>query len=489
MKRRILCTLMVMLLLALPTWVAAQNETRITLVTNGWIDVRDIMSNVAQSANLGLQMAPDAAGHVNLHLENVPLNAALESILEPINLGYEIVDDVLVIYKQGMVTRWLTFDYPVTVREGRGELLVSAGAGAGGESGGGSSGGGGDGGESQGNQSHVTSSASMSVWPMIVKSLKSMIFEGQTSAVGEEDEGGMSVSLADELGRSLVVNSMAGLVQVTAEWDRVNRCVILLQRLEESLKRQVAIEVQIFEVNLNDGYQTGIDWSAIADPDYDLTFESTQDLNPALSFIMDTDDISLLFEVIQNQGTIKVLSSPQITTLNNQKAIVRVVTEEVFYAAEVQPAIVTTGVATEPVVEYTPLRFPIGVVLDVTPQIGKGKVVTLNVHPTITHIVDVVESPNEDTQPVVAVRELDTVGTVKVNQTLVIAGLMSEFIDHQESGVPLLKDIPLLGYLFKRTSHKKKNIELVMLLTPTIMDDSTIQDRAEEAALLIKDNM
>jgi type II secretory pathway component GspD/PulD (secretin) len=204
---------------------------------------------------------------------------------------------------------------------------------------------------------------------------------------------------------------------------------------------------------------------------------------------VDTNDLTLLFEVIRTQGTIKVLSSPQITTLNNQKAIVRVVTEEVFYAAEVQPAIVTTGVATEPVVEYTPLRFPIGVVLDVTPQIGQGHVVTLNVHPTITHVVDVVESPNEDTQPVVAVRELDTVGTVSSNQTLVIAGLMSEFFDHEESGVPLLKDIPLLGYLFKRTTQKKRTIELVMLLTPTIMDEETIRERAEAAELLIKDNM
>jgi MSHA biogenesis protein MshL len=491
MKRRILVTLVALLVLSLPARGAVQDDTTITLVTSDWVDVRDILSNVAQSADLGLQMAPDASGKVNVHLENVSVTAALDAILEPIHLGYEIIDGILIIYKRSLVTRWFDFNYPVTVREGRGELMISAGSTGGGGSsggGGGSSGGGGSGG-SQENQSHVTSKATMSIWPMIVGSLTTLVFQGTEPYGGSVDEEGMSVSLSDSEGRSLVVNAMAGIIQVTAEWDRMNRCEGLLQRMEASLLRQVAIEVKIFEVNLTDEHKTGIDWSAIADPDYDLSFQNAPELDPALSFVVDTKDLYLVFDIIQEQGSIKVLSSPQITTLNNQKAVVRIVREEVFYAAEVQPAIIANGVASEAIVAYTPLVYPIGVVLDVTPQIGGDRTVTLNVHPTITNVVDVVFSPNLDSQPVVAVRELDTVGTVRSGQTLVIAGLMSEFFDEQESGVPLLKDIPLLGYLFKNTKKLQRNIELVMLLTPTIMDEKILQDRAEEAELLIEDNM
>jgi len=498
MKRIYRVTLVALLVAGMPALCWGQNqaqsfgaeaesgrdETHVTLVTNGWVEVRDILSNVALSAGLGLQMAPDVNDKVNVHLENVPVRTALTSILEPIQLGYEILDGVLIVYKQGLVTRWLSFDYPVTIREGRGELLISAGGGGGGDSGG-DSGGGGGGGE---NQSHVTSTASMDVWPMVVGALTSLVFEGVIIEGGTLDETGMSISLSDADGRSLVVNAMAGLVLVTAEWDRVHRVEILLERLEESLLRQVAIEVKIFEVNLSDAFESGIDWRAIADPKYSLSFLSAGGLDPALSFVMDTADVSVLFELIQKQGDIKVLSAPRITTLNNQKAVVRVVREEIFYAAEVQPAIISNGVASEAVVEYTPMVYPVGVVLDVTPQVGHEHVVTLNVHPTISQIVDIVYSPNLDSQPVVAVRELDTVGTVRAGQTLVIAGLMSEFVDDKESGIPVLKDIPLLGLLFKQNKQVVRNIELVMLLTPTMMDAEAITASAEEAEKFIEDN-
>ena len=109
----------------------------------------------------------------------------------------------------------------------------------------------------------------------------------------------------------------------------------------------------------------------------------------------------------------KVISTPRITTLNNQKAVVRIVTEEVFYDAQVEPPVVTDGVSTEPVIAYSANVIPVGFVLDVTPQVGLDEVITLNVHPTVTDIVRVETSPNEDSAPVLSVRELDTVGKVQ----------------------------------------------------------------------------
>ncbi len=468
-----------------PAWDAGRPP--VSIVTNGWIDVREILRSVTGNSGLGLQMAPDVQGQVNVHLEQVKLSRALDALLEPVDLGYEVVDDVVVVYRQGMVTRWFTFDYPVTLREGRGELQVSA-------SREGSGGGGSGGGDSNQNRSHVTSTATMSIWPEVMASLKVLVFEG--AELREEtggDEQALSVNLSDGVGRSLVVNPMASLVQVTAEWDRVRRAAELLDRLEESLQRQVAIEVRIMEVYLDEEQQTGINWQDIRSGDFSAslnTFDAAAHLNESFfQFVVNSADVTAVLEAVDASGDLRTVSTPRVTTLNNQKAVVRVVTEDVYYEATVEPAIVTNGVGTEPVVNYTPRIVPVGVVLDVTPQVGRDRVITLNVHPTISDVVSVAESPNQDTAPVLSIRELDTVGKVRDGQTLVIAGLISQRHNLVRTGLPVLKDLPLLGYLFGKTSERRSNIELVMLLTPVIMDGDTADQVARAEQLRMEERL
>jgi len=454
----------------------------ITLMTNGWVDVREVLRTFIAHAELGLELAPDVSGKVNVHLRKVPVSQALESILDPIELGYEVVDGTLVVYKHGMVTRWFTFDYPVTQRLGSGELQASMrlSGGSGGESGGSSGGG--------GNQSQVVSSSSMSVWPDIVAALSTLVFPEHDLTT--EDQA-TSISLADAAGRSLIVNSMGSLIQVTAEWQRVSRVQSLLKRLKESLQRQVAIEVQILEVVLDKNHQTGINWNTISGGDWDASFTSdnSDQGSDFFQFLVDASEVTGMVEAVSTTGEVKVVSSPRITTLNNQKAVVRIVTEEVYYLAEVEPVIVTEAGASQPVVTYTPAIVPVGVVLDVTPQVGRDRVVTLNVHPTISNILRIVESPNQDTSPVVSVRELDTVGKVPDGQTLVIAGFMYEASAVRESGIPLLKSIPLLGYFFKKSSREKHTIEMIMLLTPVILNNENAAEMAEETRALLESQM
>lgn len=434
----------------------------VTIVTNGWADVREILRSLAANAGLGLQLAPDVKGQVNVHLENVAVERALASLCDPIDLGWEVVDGALAVHRRGLVTRWFTFDYPVTQREGRGELQVSATR----QDESGSSGGG----ENQ-NRSHVTSTATMSIWPEVMKSLQTVVFPGLAVEVAAGEEQGLSH--ADAEGRCLVVNPMASLVQVTAEWDRVQRVERLLERLKESLQRQVAVEVRIMEVTLDESTQTGVNWQTYLDGD--VQFEQDAIGDPTFmpeGFVQMVADTKHLFGVVQalsSTGNLQMVSTPRVTTLNNQKAIVRIVREDVYFLATVQPAVVSNGVATEPVVSYTPQTVPVGVVLDVTPQVGGDRVVTLNVHPTISDVVAVAKSPNEDTAPVLSVRELDTVGTVPDGQTMLIAGLISERERRVRSGVPVLKDLPVLGFLFGRTTSEKYKVELVMMLTPTVM--------------------
>ncbi len=487
MDWRRVCVLMVILAILAGTVGTTGAEERwdadrpaVTIVTNGWVEVRDILRNVTKNAGLGLQLAPDVSGMVNVHLEDVPVAQALDALLSPAELGYEVVDGVLVVYKQGMVTRWVTFDYPVTQRVGRGELEVSA------SSGGESSSGGGSGGEQGSNKSHVTSTASMSIWPEVMEALKVVVFkdlnEVDMASGGEEN---LAISLRDAEGRTLVANPMASMVMVTAEWSRVNQVEQLLHRLEESLQRQVAIEVRIMEVYLDAETQTGINWDVLGlNSDIDgaglHTFDSGDHIaNEFFQFTLNSKHLSSVMEAISTSGDIKTVSTPKVTTLNNQKAVIRIVTENVFYQSTVEPAVVANGVATEPVINYTPKTYPVGVVLDVTPQVGQDRVITLNVHPTISDIVGTAESPNEDTAPILSIRELDTVGKVRDGETLVIAGLMSERNKKTRSGLPYLKDLPLLGYLFGKTSDQRVNIELVMLLTPVIMEGDRVETLAK----------
>jgi MSHA biogenesis protein MshL len=461
----------------------------VTIVTNGWVGVRDILRNVTANAELGLQMAPDVTGKVNVHLQDVSIDRALDALLVPAELGYEVVDGVLVVYKQGMVTRWLTFDYPVTEREGRGELEVSASS-----SGSSGSSGGSGGGESGSNKSHVTSTATMTVWPDVMESLKVLVFkDNEIVQSSSESEGNFAVNVTDSKGRTLVVNPMASMVMVTAEWNRVNHVQELLSRLEESLQRQVAIEVRILEVYLDDETQTGINWNILnLNSDISSIGLSTLDAAQHISddffqFTLDSKHVSGVIEAISTSGDINTVSTPKITTLNNQKAVVRIVTEQIFYESTVEPAVISNGVATEPVINYQARNYPVGVVLDVTPQVGHDRVITLNVHPTISDIVGIAESPNADTAPILSIRELDTVGKVRDGETLVIAGLMSERTNTRRTGVPILKDLPLLGYLFGKTSDKKVNIELVMLLTPVIMEGKRVEEVALADEQRVKD--
>lgn len=440
----------------------------VSIVTNGWVDVRTILQSLAANNGLGLQVAPDVQGKVNVHLERISLDDALVALLEPANLGYELDDGVLIVYKRGLVTRWFTFDYPVTERVGRGELEISVsndGSGSGGSSG------------SEGqNKSHVTSMATMTVWPQVMQSLQTMVFEGVSGFDGGQSSGEdqLSINLADGEGRSLLVNPMASLVQVTAEWDRVQKVAGFLERIKESLQRQVAIQVQILEVYLDEDTQTGINWDSLAKGDVNgslRTFNSANNIaDNYFQFVVDSSSFSGVLQAISTSGDIKTISSPRVTTLNNQKAVVRVVTEEVYYISEVEPALVSNGVATEPITNYRPRTVSVGVVLDVTPQVGQDRVITLNVHPTISDIVGIAESPNADTAPILSIRELDTVGKVTEGKTLVIAGLISERKNISRSGIPVLKDLPVLGYFFGKTRSQKVNIELVMLITPVILE-------------------
>jgi type II secretory pathway component GspD/PulD (secretin) len=176
-------------------------------------------------------------------------------------------------------------------------------------------------------------------------------------------------------------------------------------------------------------------------------------------------------QAISEQGEVRVLSSPTISTLNNQKAIIRVGNQDVFF--------ITGAVATQTTVTQTiqPMTIDVGIILDVTPQIAEDGTILMNIHPSITEKTGEKMTPDgKTTFPLLSVRETDTTVRVKDGQTIIIAGLMQEKNEETHIGVPVLQSVPLLGGLFRYKTETKKNSELVIMITPTLQVGKKVED-------------
>ena len=176
-------------------------------------------------------------------------------------------------------------------------------------------------------------------------------------------------------------------------------------------------------------------------------------------------------QAIALQGDVKILSSPTISTLNNQKAVIRVGNQNVFF--------ITGAVATQTTVTQfiQPMTIDIGIVLDVTPQIAEDGTIIMNIHPSITDQTGSVTAPDgKSTFPLLSVRETDTTLRVRDGQTIIIAGLMQEKTLENYTGFPVLDSIPLLGGLFRYKTGTKTNSELVIMITPTLQVGKKVED-------------
>ena len=192
-------------------------------------------------------------------------------------------------------------------------------------------------------------------------------------------------------------------------------------------------------------------------------------------------DFTALLDAMAQQGQINVLSSPKISTLNNQKAVIKVGRDEVFFEPEYNiERDELTGTTRSVLTGVTPQTVTVGVVLDVTPQIDADGTITMHIHPSVTNLVKVanfsVKGEVYATAPVIDVRETDTVVRARDGQAIIIAGMMQDKKKETVTKVPFLGDIPWLGPLFRRTEREKQKTELVIVLTPTVLVGKSIAD-------------
>ena len=293
-------------------------------------------------------------------------------------------------------------------------------------------------------------------------------------------------------GGQVVVNPGAGLVMVRAGSEDLRMVEDYLRRTELIMQRQVVLEAKILEVTLNEGYQQGISWADVQSSAGRANYFTSQslggqalrspDIGGLFSATVSAGDFTGLIQLLGEQGNVQILSSPRISTINNQKAVIKVGTDE-FFVTDIDfndnnsAFTATNRISTS--VELTP--FFSGISLDVTPQISEDGAITLHVHPSVSEVADqekiITIGERDVTLPLArsTVRETDSVIRAESGQIVVIGGLIQSSSEDDNAAVPFFSEIPLLGELFKQRRLESRKSELVILLRPVVANASQMQ--------------
>jgi general secretion pathway protein D len=322
---------------------------------------------------------------------------------------------------------------------------------------------------------------------------------GAPAATAGFDANAFGQSRGNARGNSVIVNAEGGLIAVRATSRQHEKIREFLDIVLGAAKRQVLIEATVIEVRLGDQYQQGINWSSLGKGGLSLTQGIVggplpSAVNPGASpgvFVLNyanptsrIGNIATTIQLLESFGKVKVLSSPKISVLNNQTALLKVVDNNVFFSIKVTPAVLgLNGTPTSPATYESHLEtVPVGFVMSVTPQISESDEVTLNVRPTITRIVGYVQDPNPalaagnvvSRVPVIQARELESIMKVSSGQIAVMGGLMQDSVDNTKDGVPGLMDVPLIGNLFSYRNENSTKTELVIFMRPVVVKDASV---------------
>ncbi|QYJ70986.1 pilus (MSHA type) biogenesis protein MshL [Shewanella sp. FJAT-51649] len=481
-----------------------ETERRIDVSAHD-VDARVFFPSLVQGTPFSVAVHPEVQGTISLSLKGVTLSEAIQ-VVEDI-YGYEVSREgrILRVFPAGMRTETFPLNYLYMERDGLSLTSVSSGRisdnnnSNNNNSNNNNSNNGNFGNNSNNNNSnngnYGNNNSSDSTNGTFIRSRTKTDFWGElketlSAIIG--DTGG---------GRQVVVTPQAGLVTIRAYPNELRQVRAFLNSAESHLQRQVILEAKILEVTLSDGYQQGIQWDNVlghvgntninfgTSAGAGLSDKITASLGGVTSLSIKGSDFNTMISLLDTQGDVDVLSSPRVTASNNQKAVIKVGTDEYFVTDVSSTTVAGTTPVTTPQVELTP--FFSGIALDVTPQIDKDGNVLLHVHPSVIDVKeqtkDIKVSSESLELPLAQseIRESDTVIRAASGDVVVIGGLMKSENTEVVSQVPLLGDIPLVGELFKNRSKQKKKTELIIMLKPTVVGSDTWKNELERSKTLL----
>jgi MSHA biogenesis protein MshL len=491
--------------MAMPEVRGQPAEPRFDLSVNN-APAAQVFNSIVSGTRYSMLVPPSVNGTISVNLKDVSIREALDSIRELYGYDYKFEGTRIFIQPAGLQTRVFQVNYLQGQRRGMSEVRVQSGSvsdssGASGaptptSSANPSPGQVGQPNQSSLNSSQVTTRTDSDYWAELRSALVAIVGTGP--------------------GRNVVVSPQSGVVVVSAPSREMRAVEQYLRDSQISVERQVMLEAKIIQVTLSDGYQSGINWSAFRSTGPDVAIGQSgnagttvlgsrgqvlqgggQTLNLSTSSVttaastlaadnpasgvfglaFQTSNFAALLQFLESQGNVQVLSSPRIATLNNQKAVLKVGTDE-FFVTNVSTVTTTTGATTQQTPTVTVAPFFSGIMLDVTPQIDQQNNITLHVHPSISEVteskrvVDLGGTVPSITLPLAksTISETDTIVRVPDGNIVAIGGLMSVDVRDNRGGIPGVSEGGL-GDLVRNTSRQSSKNELVILIKPTVIRD------------------
>ncbi len=411
----------------------------VTITLSDPTPITDLLLMIVRDTRLSVVPDPDVQGTFRGELKDVTLRQALEMILQPHGYDYSVQGNLIRVFKRRFETRRFDLNYVVTRRT-----------------------------------SSRTLSASNGIAP-----------SGSSAEVTDTDDGDIFSDLATGVQTLLSpegrfnMDRKAALLQATDFPDRLDQIQLYLDAVQNRATRQVQIQAKVIEVVLNDQFPAGIDWPLLIKHAGD-SVSLTQNVSPAsggtMTVGLNIKDFPGLLSAFASQGKVNV-KGLTVNALNNEPAIMRVGTQDVFFKTTTQ-----TDAATGRILQTTePQAINEGVVLSVTPQIAGDGMINMSISPSLTERTGEATSRFGDTVPILSVRETDTLVRVHENETIVIAGLMDERLRPRVRKVPFFGDLPGVGGLFRSETTSHRKTDLVILLTPTIMTPARVPQATANA--------
>ena len=497
-------------------------ETYSVVVNN--VRVQELLFALARDAKLQIDIDPTLSGNVTLNAIDQTLPQLLQRISRQVEMRYEIDGQTLIVMRDTPFLRAYKIDYLSASRNVKMQSTASTTFGGTASGPGGSTGG-----TQTGGTSTIDLAAQNNLWESIVQNLKDVLRETDkvlpAGAAAATPVAAIAPATPPTLGApaapvpavvtppqptyieasSVIANRESGILYVRATAKQHERVQEFLDHVLVGAKRQVLIEATVTEVQLRNEYQRGIDWQRIQSPGVSfgqpaLTpftsatpgFTAAASL-PFISFVSSGGSFTGSIKLLEQFGDVRVLSSPKLSVMNNQTAILRVTRDIIYFTVtpSAQPITIAGGGAGNTVVQAsfttTPNIAAEGFMMAVLPQINDSEAVVLNVRPTIRRRVDSVADPNPalqatpqnpnaipNTIPVFETREFDSILRLQSGQLGVLAGLMQDIAENTDSGIPGLRSIPLLGDFFSNKAQLSRKTELVIFLRATVLQEPTL---------------
>lgn len=481
------------------------SEPRMDLIVNN-APARDVFLALGADGRYNVLVHPDLSGTVSVTLRRVTLQEALEALRDVYGYDFKVEGRRITVFPPTLQSRVFVINYLIGQRSGRSDVRVSSGAAP-----------------ANGNNNNNSSNGTGSSTPTSTAQPDS----SQISTLTKNDlwaELGDAVRtmIGNKEGRSVIVSPQSGLLAVRAMPDEMRQVEILLKAARLSVERQVMLDVKIVQVELREGFESGIDWSVLrgrgaagtvsGNPNNPLvTNANGLPVLPAATSLLNnltnlpapanglfglslaTNGFQAVLGFLETHGEVQTLSSPRLATLNNQKAVLKVGTDDYFVTNVSGGTVNNTGVGvantttTMPSLTLTP--FFSGIALDVTPQIDEGHMITLHVHPSVSSVSERNKQVDLGTLgayklPLASssINETDTIVRIPDGQIVAIGGLMQMETNRQTSGLPGSAQNALTASVLGNRNNTGRKKELVVLIKPSIIRSADDWEEHTQAA-------